>query len=66
MSASNFQLQSGSAMIDAGTNTGCPAADASGLARPSGARCDIGAFEFGGAVTVTAPGSPTNFRIIKQ
>jgi len=35
----------GSAAIDAGTNTGCPATDQRGIARPQGLRCDIGAVE---------------------
>jgi hypothetical protein len=33
--------------IDAGTNSGCPAADQRGVHRPQGAHCDIGAYEFG-------------------
>lgn len=32
--------------IETGTNTICPAADQRGIARPIGAFCDIGAFEF--------------------
>ena len=38
-------LQTGSPAIDAGTDTGCPAADQRGTARPQAAACDIGAFE---------------------
>jgi len=30
---------------DAGTNSGCPATDQRGVARPQGASCDIGAYE---------------------
>jgi len=37
-------LQS-SAAIDAGTNTGCPSVDERGVARPQGARCDMGSVE---------------------
>ena len=36
----------GSPAINAGTNTGCPATDQRGIARPQGARCDIGAYEY--------------------
>jgi CSLREA domain-containing protein len=38
-------LTAGSPAIDAGTNTGCPATDQRGIARPQGSACDIGAFE---------------------
>ncbi|MBK5218651.1 MAG: hypothetical protein JJE35_02515 [Thermoleophilia bacterium] len=38
-------LQPGSPAIDAGTNTGCPATDQRGVARPQGSACDIGAYE---------------------
>jgi hypothetical protein len=31
--------------VDGGTNIGCPATDQRGIARPQGARCDIGAYE---------------------
>jgi len=41
-----YSLLPGSPAIDAGTNVGCPAADQRGFARPFGARCDIGAFEW--------------------
>jgi CSLREA domain-containing protein len=40
-------LLAGSPAIDAGTNTGCPATDQRGVARPYGGFCDIGAFEVG-------------------
>jgi len=36
--------------IDGGTNTGCPATDQRGNARPVNPLCDIGAYEYGGAV----------------
>ena len=36
----------GSPAIDTGDAAACPATDARGIARPSGAGCDIGAFEF--------------------
>lgn len=45
---------SGSPVIDAGTNTGCPSTDQRGFPRPSGARCDIGAVEQEGPHTLTA------------
>jgi hypothetical protein len=35
----------GSPAIDAGTDSGCPATDQRGVARPQGASCDIGAVE---------------------
>jgi len=41
-------LLSGSPAINAGTNTGCPAADQRGVARPQWGVCDIGAFEWEG------------------
>jgi uncharacterized repeat protein (TIGR01451 family) len=50
----------GSPAIDGGTNTGCPATDARGIARPQGASCDIGAYELAPANLVlgkTAPAS---------
>ena len=39
-------LLPGSAAIDAGDNATCASTDQRGLARPQGAGCDIGAFEF--------------------
>ena len=39
-------LLPGSPAIDAGTNSGCPAVDQRGVARPQGAHCDIGAYEY--------------------
>jgi CSLREA domain-containing protein len=41
-----YPLRVISPAIDAGTNTGCPPTDQFGTARPQGAACDIGAFEF--------------------
>jgi hypothetical protein len=38
-------LLPGSPAIDAGDNTHCPATDQRDIARPQGAKCDIGAFE---------------------
>jgi hypothetical protein len=38
-------LLEGSAAIDAGDNSHCPAADARGVTRPQGDTCDAGAFE---------------------
>jgi hypothetical protein len=40
-------LLPGSPAINGGTGVGCPATDQRGFARPQGAACDIGAFEFG-------------------
>jgi hypothetical protein len=39
-------LAAGSPAIDAGTNHGCPNADARGVPRPQGSSCDIGAYEY--------------------
>jgi CSLREA domain-containing protein len=41
-----YPLLASSPAIDTGTNTGCPPTDELGTARPQGAACDIGAFEF--------------------
>jgi hypothetical protein len=41
-----YELQPGSALIDAGTCTGAPSTDFEGDPRPSGTGCDIGADEF--------------------
>ena len=49
-----YPLLAGSPAIDTGTNTGCPPTDQLGTARPQGALCDIGAFEF-----VPPPSAPT-------
>jgi hypothetical protein len=38
-------LPQGSPAIDAGSNSGCPAVDQRGQARPVGATCDVGAIE---------------------
>jgi hypothetical protein len=47
-------LLAGSPAIDAGSNATCAATDQRGFARPAGASCDIGAFEFG-AIATAAP-----------
>ena len=49
-----LKLLSGSNAIDAGVagTLGCPATDGRGVARPSGAGCDIGAYEYTGDVEV--------------
>ena len=39
-------LLPGSPAIDSGDDAACPATDQRGVARPQGAHCDIGAFEF--------------------
>ena len=38
-------LGAGSLAINTGTDTGCPATDQRGVARPQGSHCDIGAYE---------------------
>ena len=43
-------LLAGSPAIDAGDEAACPVADQRGAPRPSGAGCDIGAYEAGAAV----------------
>jgi hypothetical protein len=40
---------------DTGANSGCPATDQRGVARPQGARCDIGAYEGAPIHRVYAP-----------
>jgi hypothetical protein len=40
------RLRSGSPATDKGTNTGCPATDVIGTARPQNKVCDVGAFEY--------------------
>jgi CSLREA domain-containing protein len=54
-------LLPGSPAIDAGLNSGCPATDQRGLARPQGAACDIGAYESAppliGAATASSVGT---------
>lgn len=50
-----YALSSASPAIDAGTNAECPATDQRGTARPQGAACDIGAYEF----VPPPPGEPT-------
>jgi len=62
-STMTMALTAGSPAIDAGT-TGCPptpATDQRGVARPQGAGCDVGAFEFqaGGGGTPTPTFTPT-------
>ena len=46
-------LYPNSPAIDAGDNNGCPGSDQRGVARPQGAACDIGAYEY-----VTPPTAP--------
>ena len=61
-----YPLLLGSPAIDAGNPSTCLATDQRGVARPQGARCDIGAFELeatGGVEEVTIdikPGSQSN------
>ncbi len=51
-------LLPGSPAIDAGDNSGCPATDQRGVARPQGAACDIGAYEYQPPAP-TPPPAPT-------
>lgn len=39
-------LPAGHGAIDTGDNTGCPATDQRGVARPQGTTCDVGAYEY--------------------
>jgi len=61
-----FPLLAGSPAIDAGTNTGCPATDQRGAARPQdgdgsgAATCDMGAYEKDVAPTPTPTNTPTS------
>jgi len=48
-------LAPSSSAIDAGDNAQCPETDQRGASRPVGAVCDIGAFEYGGAVETPGP-----------
>lgn len=50
----------GSPAIDAGDNVGCPPTDQRGVARPQGAACDIGAYEFQGVPIFRPPSRPRN------
>ncbi len=59
-----ISLQSGSAAIDQipATGAGCPTTDQRGVPRPSGPKCDIGAYEVAPPAAVTRPAtsiSPT-------
>ena len=44
-----------SPVIDAGTNTGCPATDLDGITRPIGGVCDMGAYEVEGLSLIFLP-----------
>ncbi|MBI3170637.1 MAG: sortase [Chloroflexi bacterium] len=50
-------LLAGSPAIDAGA--GCPATDQRGVARPQGAACDIGAYEYGPVIPVVTASNPS-------
>jgi hypothetical protein len=50
---SNFQLQTGSPAIDAGSSSNAPGMDYTGAARPQGTGYDIGAYEFGSSTGTT-------------
>ena len=45
-STQTIPLLAGSAAINAGDDTVCPATDQRGVARPQGAHCDVGAYEY--------------------
>ena len=53
-----YALRAESPAVDAGTNDGCPATDQRLVARPQGARCDIGAFELVPPPASAPPGAP--------
>ena len=55
-----FPLLAGSRAIDTAFGA-CPALDQRGYTRPSGAACDVGAYEFGAGLheTIATPGGPT-------
>jgi hypothetical protein len=57
--APTIGLQAGSAAIDQipASGAGCPATDERGVPRPSGAKCDIGAYEVAPPVANTSPAS---------
>jgi hypothetical protein len=57
VSASDLHLSVGSPAIDRGSNIGCPTADLDGVARPQGAGCDMGAYEFVDTVAPTVVSS---------
>ncbi len=50
-----FSLLVGSPAINAGTDSGCPASDQRGVARPQGSHCDIGSFEYRYPIFVDVP-----------
>lgn len=55
----DLRLTSGSAGVNSGTNTGAPATDIRGVARPQGGTVDMGAFEYtSAAVQAAATVSP--------
>jgi hypothetical protein len=54
-STQTMALDADSPAIDAGTNTGCPATDQRGVARPQENSCDIGAYEAQSGDTVYLP-----------
>lgn len=62
-------LNAGSVAIDAGNMGVCPSTDQRGVARPQGAGCDVGAYEFEGGVappvdgTVHCPANSTQIDI---
>jgi predicted outer membrane repeat protein len=52
-------LATGSAAIDAGSDSDCPAADQRGVSRPQGSHCDIGAVEVDRIFADNLDGTPT-------
>lgn len=60
--AATISLQSGSAAIDQipATGANCPATDERGVHRPSGAKCDIGAYEVAPPVAKTGAATKVN------
>jgi hypothetical protein len=54
-------LLENSSAIDTGNDTVCPAADQRGVARPQGAHCDIGAYEYEVNLVVMVGGAPQGY-----
>jgi parallel beta-helix repeat protein len=62
----NFQIQSGSPVIDAAVAISVVTTDLTGSPRPQGPAYDIGAYEFTTATQSQAPAPPTGVRIVSN
>lgn len=60
----NYQLQSTSPAINAGTTVAFVTTDKAGTTRPQGAAYDMGAFEFTSGGGPTPPNAPSNLRFV--